>query len=276
MSVDLRASGVEIWRDIDEILPGQNWELSITDALGGAVALLFISSRNSRASTWMAHELKMISQRRVPIIPIIIDNEGEKNLPKELLSIKWVDFRKDYEDALREILSALPVIVVGKKPISPKIQKSKGYVFVNYAEEDKEFVSALKVFLMVKGYAYWDYDESDRDYHTQLFRELEEVILNSAAVLSVISPAWRDSDWAPREYVLSRESKIPAFLLLAKPTPPILIIAGDPYIDFVKDANSGYAKLARELERKGLKKLDPFVVCLLVYFYFFRLVKCCS
>lgn len=252
LAADLRTEGVEIWRDVDEILPGQNWEREITGAVGRAVGLLFVASQHSRKSTWMGEELKLVLARNAPVIPLILDDAGEKNLPEPLKQIQWIDFRVGYDAAFKELLRALPTGLRGAQPVPARVEQSKGYVFVNYAEEDSDFVGELKSFLKSKGYAYWDYEESDRDYHTQLFRELEHVILDSAAVLSVISPAWKDSDWAPREYIFSRDSKIPAFLLMARETPPILIIAGDPYIDFVKNPNAGFERLGKELQRKGL------------------------
>lgn len=252
LSQDLRFNGVEIWKDVDEILPGQNWEHAIKDALSNAVAYIYVSSKNSDSSIWMAEELRRFMSREFPVIPIIIDDEGVKNIPHSLKILQWVDFRDNYEKAFNFLLKALPKVVKHEQPVEAKTAKSKGYVFINYAEEDSNFVKDLKYFLQHRNYAYWDYEESERDYHTQLFRELEEVILNASATLSVVSPAWKESEWAPREYIFSRDSKVPVFLLLARETKPILIISGEPYIDFIKDINMGFIKLGKELQRKGL------------------------
>jgi hypothetical protein len=39
---------------------------------------------------------------------------------------------------------------------------------------------------------------------------------------------------------------------MARPTPPTLVIAGVPYIDFTQNVDAGFARLDRELRRKGL------------------------
>ena len=151
------------------------------------------------------------------------------------------------------------------------------YVYVNYARHDVSFVSKLTddlrrhgietwrdlkqiepgvdwvdAFLAERKYAYWDYNESDRDYHTQLFTELESVIIEASATLSIISPEWKRSTWTIKEYLFSEEVDVPVFLLRAKAMPPTLAIAGVPYIDFVRDRGDGLRQLDRELRRAGL------------------------
>jgi hypothetical protein len=83
-------------------------------------------------------------------------------------------------------------------------------------------------------------------------RELEGVIGDAAATLSVLSESWKDSKWTIREYFYSEEIGLPVFLLRAKQMKPSLAVAGSTYIDFASDAESGFRKLDRELRRKGL------------------------
>lgn len=108
------------------------------------------------------------------------------------------------------------------------------------------------MFLKEHGYAYWDYEESDRDYHSQFFLELESVIIEASATLSVLSESWKRSPWALKEFFFSQEVDTPVFLLKAKALGPTLAIAGMTYIDFNKDTNKGYQKLHKELKRKQL------------------------
>lgn len=103
-----------------------------------------------------------------------------------------------------------------------------------------------------RGYAYWDYEKSDREYHTQLYLELEEAIARAKAVLCVLSPAWRSSAWTVKEYLYAQEVGTPTFLLRARMIPPTLVLAGIQFIDFVADRPKGYERLQRELTRKNL------------------------
>jgi hypothetical protein len=250
---NLGQAGIRVWQDVDEIYAGSDWQAEISKALVGASALLFVASQNSVDSAWMTHELQFFIQRKSSkIIPIILDDVGEKALPVFLAQFQWVDFRADYTHALNFLLASLAPYVDQGPSIKPKSRKSKGYVFLSYAEEDADFVEKLKVFLRKRGYAYWDWNESDRDYHTSLVLELEGIITEAAATLSILSPAWKKSKWTIKEYFFSDEAGIQVFLLKAKEVGPSLAVAGEHFIDFVKDPEIGFERLNHELSRKGL------------------------
>lgn len=85
-----------------------------------------------------------------------------------------------------------------------------------------------------------------------MFLELESIIREASATLSILSPDWKRSKWTPKEYMFSEEVGTPVFLLMARQMGPTLVTAGIPYIDFTKDEQRGFDKLDRELRRKGL------------------------
>lgn len=249
---DLRAVGVQTWRDIDEISPGQNWESAISDAINRADVLLHVSSSNSVNSKWIHLELMAGISKKKKVIPVIIDDKGAEELPDYLQTIQWVDFREDYKSAFDQLINALPKLVQQDEPVQEQTQKSKGYVFISYADEDSHFVDKLKSFLATRDFAYWDYRESPRNYHILFCLELESVINEAIATLSILSPDWKRSKWAMREFFFSEEVEVPIFLLKARDIDPTLAIAGLPYIDFTTPDNDGFDRLDRELKRKGL------------------------
>jgi hypothetical protein len=251
---DLRHAGINTWHDVARIAPGDNWQKAIEGGMDRASVLLYISSKHSSNSNWMAYELGRFLGKGGNVIPIIIDDEGKNNIldNKVLSTIQWIDFRGDYVTAIEPLKRGLMMMVGSGPPLSTETYKTKGYVFLSYAEEDLTFLGDLRNFLRGHGYAYWDYEESDRDYNAQLFLELEGVIREAAATLSILSPAWKKSRWTVKEYLFSEEVNTPVFLLKARELGPTLVIAGMPYIDFVKDNKRGFTKLAKELQRKGL------------------------
>lgn len=250
---DLRSSGINTWHDA-QISAGENWQKAIEKGVGQASVLLYISSRNSIQSAWMEHELRAFHEKGGMVIPAVIDDEGEMNISNSsfLSGIQWIDFRGDYNTAIEPLKRALMIAVGHGPPLDSETPKSKGYVFLSYAEEDTVFLGNLRKFLKHQGYAYWDYEESERDYHAQLFLELEGIIREATATLSILSSAWKQSQWAIKEYLFSEEVGTPVFLLKAKELGPTLVIAGMPYIDFIKSREIGFDKLAKELQRKGL------------------------
>jgi ribosomal protein L20 len=229
-----------------------NWKETLEQAVVPASALLYVSSAHSASSTWMANELQAFLDGGRPVVPIVIDEAGASNLIEPLRSIQWVDFRKSYEVGVRDLIRVLPTLLQQDRPIQPKVEVSKGYVFLSYAEEDAGFVDSLKLFMEDHEYAYWDYRKSERDYQMLIFEEVENAIREASATLSVLSPDWKRSRWASREYVFSEEAGIPVFLLRARELEPTLAIAGVPYIDFARDQQAGLDELHRELRRRGL------------------------
>lgn len=67
-----------------------------------------------------------------------------------------------------------------------------------------------------------------------------------------MTPAWKISRWAPREYLFTEDIRRPIFLLRAQPLEPTLLIAGSSYIDFVEDRERAFHELDRELASAGL------------------------
>jgi hypothetical protein len=138
------------------------------------------------------------------------------------------------------------------KPIEDKQIQTKGYIFISYAEEDSSFVNTLKEFMSTQGYAYWDYRESKRDYQSLIADELENVIKNAEATISIQSNNWRNSEWSKKEYYFSKEIGIPVFLLRFEKMEPTLATAGIPYIDFSSNINIGFKKLEYEFKQRNL------------------------
>ncbi len=253
ISSALAERGVQVWRDVDQIEPGSQWEQEIERGLVGADAIIFLASRNAVASRWMQFEIEAFLKKGKLVLPVVLDAEGPDALPGALRSVQWLDISKDYEQALDRLVEPLRRAgIVEDHPLTPETPKSKGYVFLSYAEEDTDFLEVSRPFLREHRYGYWDYQESDRDYHGQFILELEKVIEDAEATLSVLSPLWKKSKWALREFLFSEEIGTPVILLRAKSMPPTLAIQGIPYIDFVLGVPAGIERLHKELKRKGL------------------------
>jgi hypothetical protein len=245
---DLNKNGVYTWVDVERIQPGAMWQDEIKNGLDKSSVIIIVLSENYFSSSWVAIEMALAKNKL--IIPIKIDNALYTKIPDAIRDRQWIDFNENYQNGLSILLRAIPDRNKIKKPIRPNKIISKGYVFISFCDEDASFVSDLREFLKSQEFAYWDYEEGDRNYHIQFFLELESVIDDSIAVLSIISPSWKKSKWSTREYFYSDEIGKPIFLLRAKESKPILATAGQPYIDFVKNPQNGYLKLAKELRKR--------------------------
>jgi hypothetical protein len=82
--------------------------------------------------------------------------------------------------------------------------------------------------------------------------ELEGVIKDAAGTVSVISPNWKQSKITRKEFYFSEEVGTPVFLLKVRDPGPTLALSGLTFIDFTRDHAKGFAKLDKELKRRGL------------------------
>lgn len=252
LSAELRQKGISVWIDNQEIHPGSDWLKEIKKGLINASALIYVISSNSLKSKWVERELLFIIHQEKIILPVLIDEVNKDEIPSFLRNIQWADFTSSYSEGLKSLLRGLESISKSTKPIASEPKKSKGYVFISYTKEDSDFVKYLKSFLKNRGYAYWDYEESDRNYHSQFFLELEGVIIEASATLSVLSEKWKQSKWTVKEFFFSEEVGTPVFLLKAKNISPTLAIAGMTFIDFTTNIEKGLEKLGKELKKKNL------------------------
>jgi hypothetical protein len=250
---DLRQAGVELWLANEKVMPGVNWNDSIRQGIKGADGLIYVASRNSGIRAYIITELGVAIANSIPVFPLAIDNDLPTNIARSILRrTPLFDFRMDYAAAFQSLLAALPPAVRRNQPQIPATPKSKGYIFISYAQEDTDFVNRLRNFLKDRGYGYWDYQDSERNYRTQLPAELEGIMLGASATICVLSPAWKNSKWTQREYAFCDEIDTPVFLVKALEMGPTLAIAGKLYIDFIGDEQAGFAKLDHELRRTGL------------------------
>ena len=251
LTTALNAAGVRTWVDTQNISAGLNWQEELERGLFAADVLLYVASRHSDESKWLQAELAAFMRKKGRIVPLIVDDDGASHLPLFLQAIQWVDFRADFQSALQTLLQGIH----GQQGINPVPQLpevSKGYVFISYATEDREFVKELKSFLAARGYTFWDFHTSKRNYQIDYTLELEERIRDAEGTLSVVSPEWKRSKTALQELHFSNDVETPVFLLRLKDPGPTLALAGLTFIDFTQSRAEGFEKLANEMLSVGL------------------------
>jgi WD40 repeat protein/transcriptional regulator with XRE-family HTH domain len=126
LHADLRRHGIATWIDEHDLLPGTpNWEQSLRDAVRAAAALLLIASPRTRASRYIADELRIAELYRRRVYPIWIDGEQWMEcVPLGWGGLQYLDARgARYDAALAALMPALrqlrdlPVPV--PDPVSP-------------------------------------------------------------------------------------------------------------------------------------------------------------
>ncbi|MDP7216202.1 MAG: TIR domain-containing protein [Rhodospirillales bacterium] len=106
---DLKAEGIGVWLDDDEILPGDSIAQNIQLGLDDSDLLVLVLSRKSVRSGWVekewqAHIADEATSRKVHIVPVLIE---DCDIPRLLRDKSHADFRDDYDAGLTKLLTAI-------------------------------------------------------------------------------------------------------------------------------------------------------------------------
>ena len=125
LATDLRAAGANIWLDQLDIVAGKRWDAEIEKALDGAETMLVVLSPTSVASNNVMDEVSYALEEGKRVIPILI---SDCEIPFRVKRLQRVDFRGDYEQALKKMVNAL------------NLNKTKETEMVASISEDEDLV----------------------------------------------------------------------------------------------------------------------------------------
>lgn len=113
LAMALVQSRIKVWLDRWEMQVGDSLLDKIQDALTDSSYLLVVLSESSVNSEWCNKELKVglireIEEKRVHVIPILIDN---CKIPAFLKDKLFADFRKEFNSGMTELLKPLQKLV---------------------------------------------------------------------------------------------------------------------------------------------------------------------
>ncbi len=110
---DLKREGIDAWFDKETLLPGQNWEYEIRQAIKNSqyfIALL--SSSSVSKSGYVQKELRMaldaldkLPESEIFVIPARLDKCQPTH--EKLTKLHWVDLFPSYEKGMKQILRVL-------------------------------------------------------------------------------------------------------------------------------------------------------------------------
>jgi TIR domain-containing protein len=101
---NLEQSGHEVWLDYRNLIPGKPWQDQIYQGIQNADVILLVVSKASLSSQNVEVEWRRVIEQKKRIILLIFE---AVDLPKELESYEWVDFRGNYKAGLKELFSQI-------------------------------------------------------------------------------------------------------------------------------------------------------------------------
>lgn len=104
----LRARGINLWVDIENLVPGTPaWEREIERAIRGAAGIIVLLSPESNNSEWVRREISFAEQNDKVVFPVLVHGNEDDSIPLRLSNHQWVDLRKNYDNGLDELADAL-------------------------------------------------------------------------------------------------------------------------------------------------------------------------
>ena len=120
--LEFRAVPIKVWMDVSNLIPGENWDSAISDALKSSVGFLFFVSPQSLQSKWIRRELQIATTTTDRLlIPVILHRQLD--MPPELERWQSLD------------LSGRPAGVFGDAPVFMCCKRKQIVLLINNASQ---------------------------------------------------------------------------------------------------------------------------------------------
>jgi len=273
----------DLWTD-QKIAPGDSWKSEIEDALRSADIALLLVSADYLASEWISGtELPRLLERaregQARVIPIILRSSRWTHTPlvyfqalprdakpfAELTEAErdraWVDLVEVLEAELQRLTSS--EAVSAQPPATPKetakgakrekpatvrrSEKQRPKFFISHAKEDGDFAENLKGRLKEVGLDGWidiDVLEAGVDWR----KEIDEAILASQALILILSPDSKSSEYVTYEWAFALGSGLRIVPLMLRDTGIHPRLEAFQYLDFTNRRARPWSRLVALLE----------------------------
>jgi hypothetical protein len=244
----------------DQAIPaGVSFSKAVQDFIRNTKAVIVCWSHASAKSPVVQQEANRAILTS-NLVQLQFDADVQLSLP--FRAFTWINWRTSSEPEVQPLARLLQALA--RLGISPGFReeianysvrpapKNRGYAFVSHTEDDLSFVPRITKFLRRRQYGYWSYYSSVRDYQKPTALEIEERMGNGEFLLSIVTPAWKASEWTQRELAHAREIRKPMFHLRFIDPGPTLAIAGETYFDCERDEKYALKRLGQALDLNNL------------------------
>jgi TIR domain len=270
-----RQGFLELW-DTSAIRSGDEWDSNILAAIKKAdIAVLLISSDFLASDYIVEKELPYLFEQRqkqgLVILPVVVRPTDWSEIPQlaELQflntdarplslagTLEAVDLIGEIARKIREIARAIIERRASKRLASKKSDRVEqqfiyeGELFVSHSKKDGDFAELLKLKLEREGFKSWI--DTDRLLPGVDWRqEIDEAIKNARALIAVMSPDGKESEYVTYEwaYAWGRGIKILPIMITQTSLHPRL--ATLQYLDFTDRQSRPWSKLFEVLKTNG-------------------------
>jgi hypothetical protein len=141
LCTSLENRGFNCWIATRDILPGENFQTSIVQAIRRAKIMLLVFTANSNNSQEMTKELAIASQQKLIVIPLRVEDVAPSDaFAYEFATRQWIDLFADWEFALDQLCQRIGNAISyqgARSPAEAKIDESAPQAAPETTEEQK-------------------------------------------------------------------------------------------------------------------------------------------
>ena len=142
LAQDLGKASFDVWIDQQDIRAGMEWDLEIEKALESCDCLLFIESEKSVVSNNVLDEVYYALGQNKKVIPVIYH---DSKTPFRLRRLQHIDFTKEYQAGLDDLLGELRGDHTNRQPITVTAAVANAFNFKNTRTKRLLLLSTLGV-----------------------------------------------------------------------------------------------------------------------------------
>ena len=263
------AGNTEIWDD-SRILPGELWQNAIQNALRRADVALLVVSADYLASDFASNvEVPALLERQqnegLRVLPVIVRTCAWHEIPwlrsiqfwprdaRPLAAMSDNEIDRVLLDLAEQVAAVLDRPESKQKQLLAQ-ENSRGtdnrgnqkLFFISHAHEDGDFAELLQARLEKEGYEGW-IDNERLKVGMDWRMEIDQTIKESAAVLVVMSPQAKESEYVTYEWAFAWGVGVTVIPIMLQPTPLHPRLETLQFLDFTNRAARPWEKLMRAL-----------------------------
>ncbi len=110
LNLKLQTFGKNTWFDQESLVGASNFEEEILKGISASENFVFVISPQSVASDFCAKEVAHANRHNKRFIPILLEETPVEQIPLELKSVQWIDFKnKTFETAFGRLIQAINI-----------------------------------------------------------------------------------------------------------------------------------------------------------------------
>lgn len=277
-----RQNKLDIW-DTSDIETGSDWAQQIFKAVNTAdVAILLVSPDFLASDFIVGRELPALLKRRakedLAVLPVIVRPAAWSQIP-ELAQLQFLNTDakplaagSEYEidqslayiakrigeitGAITERESVRPTKTIKEPPKTPPQKKDiDGRYFISHSKVDGDFAELLQLKLEKEGLSAW-IDTDRLGPGVDWRQEIDDAIRKSPAVIAVMSPEARDSEYVTYEWAFAWGCGIRIIPLMLRQTPLHPRLATLQYLDFSNRVSRPWSKLLAAIKEDQVESVS--------------------